>query len=183
MDRRERIPTLHELKLAGRVERARALFGPGGYLPRTLTGEAAQGTPHESTAVAGVEQSPTLRQHKGVEHPRDTADVLFSKATGGNRISATNTREDERKMEGDGPSVIDNDDDETKAQLKPALFTRSKREPGATRKATVRTDSTPPLSKETRNEITTVTLTIIGGGTGSRSFAYLPQGSKVWRVT
>lgn len=32
MDRRERIPTLHELKLAGRVERARALFGPGGYI-------------------------------------------------------------------------------------------------------------------------------------------------------
>eukprot|EP00752_Nemacystus_decipiens_P002026 g1941.t1 len=32
MSRRERIPTLRELKLAGRVERARALFGPGGYL-------------------------------------------------------------------------------------------------------------------------------------------------------
>lgn len=33
MDPLQRIPTLHELKLAARVERARALFGPGGYLP------------------------------------------------------------------------------------------------------------------------------------------------------
>lgn len=41
MSRRERIPTLHELKLAGRVERARALFGPGGYLdlPKTIPTE------------------------------------------------------------------------------------------------------------------------------------------------
>lgn len=38
MSRTERIPTLHELKLAGRVERAKALFGPGGYLdPPTAT--------------------------------------------------------------------------------------------------------------------------------------------------
>ncbi|CAM9362061.1 unnamed protein product, partial [Scytosiphon promiscuus] len=37
MNRTERIPTLHELKLAGRVERARALFGPGGYLDPAST--------------------------------------------------------------------------------------------------------------------------------------------------
>lgn len=32
MDPFQRIPTLHEIRLAARVKRARALFGPGGYL-------------------------------------------------------------------------------------------------------------------------------------------------------
>lgn len=181
MDHRERIPTLHELKLAGRVERARALFGPGGYLPRTLTGEAAREIQYENTAVAGAEQSPALRQPEGVERPQDNTDDLFSKAPDDDhdrRVSATNPRGDQRKMKGDGPSVTDGDDDEAKAQLKPALFAISRRELVGTRVALVRAAPLPPTSNSTGNEITTITLTIVGGGTGSRGFAYLPQGSK-----
>ena len=181
MDHRERIPTLHELKLAGRVERARALFGPGGYLPRTLTAEAAREIQYESTAVAGAEHSPALRRPEGVERPQDNTDVLFSKAPDDNRdrrVSVTSPHGDHTKKEGDGSSVTDDEDDKAKAQLTPALFVPSRRESIATREALMRAAPEPPPSNATGNEITTVTLTIVGGGTGCRSFAYRPQGSK-----
>ena len=170
MDRRERIPTLHELKLAGRVERARALFGPGGYLPQTLTRKAAQDTPYSGTATAGAEEAPTLRRHEVVERRQDICEDSSPKAAGGihdRRLSATSPREDIRKMED---------------QRKPA-FSPSKREFGTTSGPLVRQAPPPPLSNTTGNGIATVTLTIVGGGTGSRSFAYLPHGSKVWHAT
>lgn len=57
----QRIPTLHELKLAARVERARALFGPGGYLPAVCRGEQAATEDGKRTSVSGhPERHPTL---------------------------------------------------------------------------------------------------------------------------
>lgn len=63
MNRTERIPTLHELKLAGRVERARALFGPGGYLDPSVTTTRTRdnGLPAsraKSTPTAAVSDEP-----------------------------------------------------------------------------------------------------------------------------
>lgn len=60
MSRRERIPTLRELKLAGRVERARALFGPGGYLNPPPT------TPTMDVNLAATLAIGARRQHSGV---------------------------------------------------------------------------------------------------------------------
>lgn len=43
----QRIPTPHELKLAERVERARLIFGPGGYLPVVCKAEGGGGAAAE----------------------------------------------------------------------------------------------------------------------------------------
>ncbi|CAN0351806.1 unnamed protein product, partial [Ectocarpus sp. 8 AP-2014] len=59
-DYEERIPTLRELQLAGRVERARALFGPGGYLYPPSTTPIMDVTPAATLAIGAH------RQHSGV---------------------------------------------------------------------------------------------------------------------
>ncbi|CAM9461013.1 unnamed protein product [Pylaiella littoralis] len=79
MNRRERIPTLHELRLAGRVERARALFGPGGYLdlPKTMPAEdlgsmARNSSRTSAGAGAGAATAvPTASQERGREKEKE----------------------------------------------------------------------------------------------------------------
>lgn len=84
MDHKDRIPTLHELKLAARVERARALFGPGGYLPAPEIGDvtpAAKGQTIDSEERHAEEvPAPLVRSIAAVE---DLADVV-----GGNEMDA-----------------------------------------------------------------------------------------------
>ena len=179
MDVRERIPTIHELKLAGRVERARALFGRGGYLPQTLVGETAQTSPNKGVAVAGAgHQPPTPMGRKGIERPQGSCGELSSPKAKedehGHGVAPAKLRGDSRKVERDAPGT---NADNAKIQLKPGA-SPLKREADTVSDALVPESLPPPPSNANGNVVTVVTLTIVGGGTGSRSFANLPQGSK-----
>ncbi|CAM9350037.1 unnamed protein product [Ectocarpus fasciculatus] len=85
MSRTERIPTLRELKLAGRVERARALFGPGGYLYPPST------TPPVDVTPAATLASGARRKHSSVggEEEEDEDEDEEGAGEGGKRNKNT----------------------------------------------------------------------------------------------
>lgn len=132
MDRRERIPTLHELKLAGRVERARALFGPGGYIcldfvscPPDEGGAATPGVPAGYTTgrTTGHHQGKEEEEnesgedgegkqggkHKSSNPPRDPAEVSGEgsgeRRVGGDSQSASSPRPARGSMDPDGEEL------------------------------------------------------------------------------
>ncbi|CBJ27288.1 Serine/threonine-protein kinase Nek3 (NimA-related protein kinase 3) [Ectocarpus siliculosus] len=80
MSTRERIPTLRELKLAGRVERARALFGPGGYLYPPSTTPTMDVTPAATLAIGA------RRQHSGVVGEEKEKEEVVEEEEGAEKI-------------------------------------------------------------------------------------------------
>lgn len=181
MDRRECIPTLHELNLAGRIERAKVIFGPGGYLP-TARYEIGSHDPEEgfmprkniqvSKISRGVaDQSRQQERNKRRQDVGEMQDLEHTRSQalcdGGS--SATNGQDDVCNSNESGQASSPKYQGHTKPVSKP-LQTKAVGGP-----------STAALSEE-RRVMTTITLTIVGGRSGGQGFTNLQQKGKVWLV-
>lgn len=181
MNRRERIPTLHELKLAGRVERARALFGPGGYLsisekktPAKRYGPAASpAPPKQPVGLEGEE-----REDSQGRNSISTAVESSLQGSGGGDKRKEGKRPEENNEEHSlpPPSSAEHGRLPTKAfSGPPSPLLEETRLDGAGDKGSRRAGRT----RATGGVVTTVTFTIVGGRPSGRGFTNLEQSGKV----
>lgn len=184
MKRSERIPKLHELRLAGRVERARALFGPGGYLsvpdePKSAEKGGPAATARPEDAVEGEGQR---RGEAQATETKPLTAVEGSHERGGGRDDAAATdkypKEEGSEEHSSQPSSAEHGRTTTKASHRgpppgPALE--------ATRLDGVGEENSRSARRlrAAKGGVTTVTLTIVGGRPNGLGFTNLEQSGKV----
>lgn len=181
MNRGERIPTLHELKLAGRVERARALFGPGGYLG--VPERMKPATPRHGPAAAASLKHPEQGKDEGGEDDARSTPAAFERLQRGNgdgdaTKEGSRTKEDsnngERSLQS---SSLDHARSQTKIYPASPRPTVEEKRPGGIDREGLR--RRVGRTWGTGGAVTTVTLTIVGGRPKGRGFTNLEQSGKV----
>lgn len=190
MNRSERIPTLHELRLAGRVERARALFGPGGYLDlcvseKTKPPERGHGGP-AATAPAkhpGVAVEVEEGEDNKARNISSTAVEGSRRGNGGGGAAREGKRPEEGHKDHSSPSppppssssLAEHGRVPTKTNVGPPRPALEKTRLDGVGEGSGRAGRTGA----TRGAVTIVTLTIVGGRAGGRGFTNLEQSGKV----
>eukprot|EP00903_Cladosiphon_okamuranus_P020324 g18647.t1 len=188
MNKSERIPTLHDLKLAGRVERARALFGPGGYLSVSESagtvrkGRAASTAPPSKHAwqEGNGEDGGDEETHPGKNPSWTAVEGLPRDGAGGKvAVEEASPKEDIRERP---PAPAD------RGRIPPKTTMTVQGPPGpmAVKETPLDVtggDSSRPAGRSLARErgavaTTTVTLTIVGGRPNGRGFTKLEQSGK-----
>lgn len=184
MNNSERIPTLHELKLAGRVERAKALFGPGGYLtisentnPAGKDGPAAAAPPlehpgdEEGSEEVQVVKTPSATAVKGSQQDGESADAAAKENNP--------PKEDGEVGQSSQPSSVEH------FRLPNTKTIHGS--PRPTPKDTLLEGTGEEGSRRARRvpvirgaATTNITLTIVGGRPNRRGFINLKQSGKVF---
>lgn len=173
MNRSERIPTLHELKLAGRVERARALFGPGGYL---CVSEAMT----EPAETHGPASAPAPPRHSGGGDGERSREGSRQSGSGGEDTAERG----KRQKEDNERHTLQPASSPEHGRRNPTKMNQGSPRPMALEETRIGVVAEEDLGRAgrfraKRGAVTTVTLVIVGGRPGGRGFTNLEQSGKV----
>lgn len=165
----KRIPTCHELKLASRVERARILFEPGGYLPSSEVRckPEANSPPDVQEFSMGASTSSAML-NPNAQPPAITAQTLTSNSGDGSDFSQGTSQRAAR-----GKGIY-------KSQVAPPACDKQARQPDRDCEQELPRGLGVPRHEPQSRTIITVVFSIIGGRSGGVGFtASLQQKDKV----